>query len=208
MPSATLHGTRKNRDRFSNLKGRAGGDCTRANGGHAPRSGGRNTAWRLVTNAAVLKAIAQAEQVARARRCCSVKPSATSSRRRSRFQLAATAMVRVNCAATEHVDGKRCREAAPDAIPGDRPIERLISDALPRIGELSAKDQVKPCVLQDRIHRLGGTQAIKVDVRINAATNCNLSRRSTGVPRGFTAQRLRSFSPALRERIRGYSDSV
>ena len=95
-------------------------------------------------------------------------------------------MVRVSCAAIpstlmESELFGRERGAYTDAI--TRQIGRVESAHqstlfLDEIGDLSAKDQVKLLrVLQDKvIHRLGGTQAIKVDVRIIAATNCNLEQ--------------------------------
>ena len=173
------------------------------------------------TNAAVLKAIAQAEQVAAtpatvlllgetgvgkdlfAQAIHDLSP------RRQRE------MVRVNCAAIpstlmESELFGRERGAYTDAI--SRQIGRIESAHqstlfLDEIGELSAKDQVKLLrVLQDKvIHRLGGTQAIKVDVRIIAATNCNLEQAVED--RAFREDlfyRLNVFPivvPPLRERI-------
>ncbi len=144
------------------------------------------------TNPAVLKAIAQAEQVAATPATVLLLGETgvgkdvfaqaihdLSSRRHRE-------MVRVNCAAIpstlmESELFGRERGAYTDAI--SRQIGRIEAAHqstlfLDEIGELSAKDQVKLLrVLQDKvIHRLGGTQAIKVDVRIIAATNCNLEQ--------------------------------
>jgi len=95
-------------------------------------------------------------------------------------------MVRVSCAAIpstlmESELFGRERGAYTDAI--SRQIGRIEAAHqstlfLDEIGELSAKDQVKLLrVLQDKVvHRLGSTHAIKVDVRIIAATNCNLEQ--------------------------------
>jgi transcriptional regulator with GAF, ATPase, and Fis domain len=96
------------------------------------------------------------------------------------------AMVRVNCAGIpstlmENELFGRERGAYTDAV--SRQIGRIEAAHqstlfLDEIAELSAKDQVKLLrVLQDKvIHRLGGTQAIKIDVRIIAATNCDLDQ--------------------------------
>ncbi len=95
-------------------------------------------------------------------------------------------MVRVNCAAIpstlmENELFGRERGAYTDAV--SRQIGRIEAANqstlfLDEIAELSANDQVKLLrVLQDKvIHRLGGPQAIKVDVRIVAATNCDLDQ--------------------------------
>ena len=172
-------------------------------------------------NAAVLKAMAQAEQVAAtpatvlllgetgvgkdvfAQAIHDLSP------RRHRE------MVRVNCAAIpstlmESELFGRERGAYTDAV--SRQIGRIEAAHqstlfLDEIGELSAKDQVKLLrVLQDKvIHRLGGTQAIKVDVRIIAATNCNLEQAvEDRVFREDLFYRLNVFPivvPPLRERI-------
>src|SRR5580765_6429741 len=172
-------------------------------------------------NAAVLKAMAQAEQVAGTPATVLLLGETgvgkdlfaqaihdLSSRRQRE-------MVRVNCAAIpstlmESELFGRERGAYTDAV--SRQIGRIESAHqstlfLDEIGELSAKDQVKLLrVLQDKvIHRLGGTQAIKVDVRIIAATNCNLEQAvEDRVFREDLFYRLNVFPivvPPLRERI-------
>jgi transcriptional regulator with GAF, ATPase, and Fis domain len=123
-------------------------------------------------------------------------------------------MVRVSCAAIpstlmESELFGRERGAYTDAI--SRQIGRIEAAhqstlLLDEIGDLSAKDQVKLLrVLQDKvIHRLGGSQAIKVDVRIIAATNCNLEQAvEDKVFREDLFYRLNVFPivvPPLRER--------
>src|SRR4249920_853909 len=172
-------------------------------------------------NAAVLKAMAQAEQVASTPATVLLLGETgvgkdlfaqaihdLSSRRQRE-------MVRVNCAAIpstlmESELFGRERGAYTDAV--SRQIGRIEAANqstlfLDEIGELSAKDQVKLLrVLQDKvIHRLGGTQAIKVDVRIIAATNCNLEQAvEDRVFREDLFYRLNVFPivvPPLRERI-------
>ena len=182
----------------------------------------RRPTGRLASNnAAVLKAIAQAEQVASTPATVLLLGETgvgkdvfaqaihdLSSRRQRE-------MVRVNCAAIpstlmESELFGRERGAYTDAI--SRQIGRIEAAHqstlfLDEIGELSAKDQVKLLrVLQDKvIHRLGGTQAIKVDVRIIAATNCNLEQAvEDRVFREDLFYRLNVFPivvPPLRDRI-------
>jgi transcriptional regulator with GAF, ATPase, and Fis domain len=182
----------------------------------------RRPTGRLASNnAAVLKAIAQAEQVASTPATVLLLGETgvgkdvfaqaihdLSSRRQRE-------MVRVNCAAIpstlmESELFGRERGAYTDAV--SRQIGRIEAANqstlfLDEIGELSAKDQVKLLrVLQDKvIHRLGGTQAIKVDVRIIAATNCNLEQAvEDRVFREDLFYRLNVFPivvPPLRDRI-------
>ena len=124
-------------------------------------------------------------------------------------------MIRVNCAAIpstlmESELFGRERGAYTDAI--SRQIGRIESANhstlfLDEIGELSPGDQVKLLrVIQDRvIHRLGGPQPIKVDVRIIAATNRNLEEAvEQRLFREDLFYRLNVFPivvPPLRERI-------
>jgi transcriptional regulator with GAF, ATPase, and Fis domain len=78
---------------------------------------------------------------------------------------------------------------------------------LDEIGELSAEVQIKLLrVLQERvIERLGSTQPVKVDVRIIAATNCNLEKAvEENRFREDLFYRLNVFPiviPPLRERV-------
>jgi PAS domain S-box-containing protein len=77
---------------------------------------------------------------------------------------------------------------------------------LDEVGELSASTQAKLLrVLQDQeFERVGGTRSLKVNVRVIAATNCNLADRvKTGHFRSDLFYRLNVFPlqlPALRER--------
>ncbi|MBC6110903.1 sigma 54-interacting transcriptional regulator [Pedobacter fastidiosus] len=77
---------------------------------------------------------------------------------------------------------------------------------LDEIGELPLESQAKLLrVLQEKeIERLGGRETLKVDVRVIAATNCNLEKEvSTGKFRLDLYYRLNIFPillPALRER--------
>jgi formate hydrogenlyase transcriptional activator len=124
-------------------------------------------------------------------------------------------MIRVNCAAipTALIESElfgRERGAYTDALTRQIGRFELANHStlfLDEVGELPPQVQVKLLrVLQERtIERLGSTQPITIDVRIIAATNCNLEQAvAEGSFRDDLFYRLNVFPivvPPLRERV-------